>query len=255
MDFIQRILLMTALFGLSAPLFAENVEAEVDWNRRVAMGFGISGHVKSVNLKVGSRVAMNEPLVTLDSSLLDIAHSRSVNAVHIRAIEVDEYRAVMEREQTLFDEGSLSAVSLDQTALELSRRELALSNAELELKQTSYMLELAALRAPFDAWVVDSDFTVGQYVYHESEDPPVITLVERGRYLARTVVDVPTLSAIESAKELKIIVGDNVYVAVGARLGIEPVSGSSGSPRYSVVFEFTSDELIRPGTSCSISVF
>ncbi|MHC8599019.1 efflux RND transporter periplasmic adaptor subunit [Arenicellales bacterium IMCC55707] len=255
MDFIRRILLMTALFGFSVPLFAENVEAEVDWNRRVAMGFGISGHVKSVKLKVGSRVSMNEPLVTLDSSLLDIAHSRSVNAVQIREIEVDEYRAVMEREQTLFDEGSLSAVSLDQTALELSRRELALSNAELELEQTSYMLELASLRAPFDAWVVDSDFTVGQYVYHESEEPPVITLAERGRYLARAVVDVPTLSAIESAKELKIIVGDNVYVAVGVRLGIEPVSGSIGNSEYSVAFEFASDELIRPGTSCSISVF
>ena len=255
MDFIQRILLMTALFGLSAPLFAENVEAEVDWNRRVAMGFGISGHVKSVKLTVGSRVAMNEQLVTLDSSLLEIAHSRSVNAVQIRETEVDEYRAVMEREQTLFDEGSLSAVSLDQTALELSRRELALSNAELEKKQTSYMLELAALRAPFDAWIVDSDFTAGQYVYHESEDPPVITLAERGRYLARTVVDVQTLSAIESAKELKIIVGDNVYVAVGTRLGIEPVSGSSGNPRYSVVFDFASDDLIRPGMPCRISGF
>ena len=83
----------------------------------------------------------------------------------------------------------------------------------------------------------------------------MITLAERGRYLARTVVDVQTLSAIESAKELKIIVGDNVYVAVGARLALEPVSGSSANPRYSVVFEFTSDELIRPGTSCSISVF
>jgi multidrug resistance efflux pump len=144
---------------------------------------------------------------------------------------------------------------LDQTALELSRRELALSNAKLELKQTSYMLELALLRAPFDAWIVDSDFTVGQYVYHESEDPPVITLAERGRYLARAVVDAQTLSAIENAKELKIIVGDSVYVTVGARLGIEPVSGSSGNSRYSVAFEFTSDDLIRPGTACSISVF
>ena len=166
MDFIQRIFLMTVLFGFSAPLLAENVEAQVDWNRRVEMGFGISGHVKWVELKVGSRVALNGQLVTLDSSLLEIAHSRSVNAVQIRETELDEYRAVMEREQTLFDEGSLSAVSLDQTALELSRRELALSNAELELEQTSYMLELASLRAPFDAWIVDSDFTVGQYVYH-----------------------------------------------------------------------------------------
>ena len=52
----------------------------------------------------------------------------------------------------------------------------------------------------------------------------MITLAERGRYLARAVVDVQTLSAIENAKELQIIVGDNVYVAVGARLGIEPVS-------------------------------
>ena len=83
----------------------------------------------------------------------------------------------------------------------------------------------------------------------------MITLAERGRYLARTVVDVQTLSAIESAKELKIIVGDNVYVAVGTRLGIEPVSGSSGNPRYSVVFEFASDDLIRPGMPCRISGF
>ena len=88
---------MTVLFGFSAPLLAENVEAQVDWNRRVEMGFGISGHVKWVELKVGSRVAMNGQLVTLDSSLLEIAHSRSVNAVQIREIELDEYRAVMER--------------------------------------------------------------------------------------------------------------------------------------------------------------
>ncbi|HCL94911.1 MAG TPA: hypothetical protein DIC24_09850, partial [Gammaproteobacteria bacterium] len=151
-----RILLLGLLPLTAGTLFADTFDAIVDWNRRVEVGFGMSGQVKAVEVRPGDAVAAGAVLVSLDTVLLEIAVNKALNTKAISEAEMERQLAVLEREQTLYDEGALSAVQLEQVELDLSRTEFAFNDAQLEHRRVGHLLELATLAAPFDAWVVDS---------------------------------------------------------------------------------------------------
>ena len=253
MNINSRIVITVASMLLPLGVFAQGLEGTVDWNRRVSLGFGISGQVRTVNVEVGDTTSAGSVLVELDTTLLEIALSRASNNADIRQSAVEEQMAVLARERTLYDEGSLSGVALEQVELELVRREFAANDAELDVKQAQYLLQLARLRAPFDAWVVGSDFTVGQFVNHESDEQLMMLLVEKGRYRANTIIGSEALASYSQGASLQVLVGDKTYAAVSSRIGLEPIIEAGQAPQYALTVEFVSDELIRPGTSCTVS--
>lgn len=82
----------------------------------------------------------------------------------------------------------------------------------------------------------------------------MITLAEKGRYLARTLIDAESLQAYESGTPVVIAIGDQQFVGLASRVGLEPVSTSGETLRYALAVEFSSDALIRPGTACTIAL-
>ena len=189
---LSRIILMVLASAGSGALYGETFDATVDWNRRVTIGFGMSGQVKVVEAQPGEAVPLGSVLVKLDTVLLEIALRKASNTAAISEAEMERQLAVVEREQTLYDEGSLSAVQLEQAELGLSRTEFALNDAQLERQRMHHLLELATLTAPFNGWVVDSDFMPGQFVNHEANTPALMVLAERGRYLSLIHISEPT---------------------------------------------------------------
>ena len=249
-----RILLLVLLSFATGTLFADTLNAVVDWNRRVEIGFGMSGQVKAVAVQPGDAVAAGAVLVSLDTALLEIAVRKASNTEAISEAQMERQLAVVEREQTLYDEGSLSAVQLEQVELDLSRTEFALNDAQLEHQRARHLLELATLRAPFDAWVVDSDFMPGQFVHHQADAPVLMTLAERGRYVAKAEVDGTAVERLTGSPDIEIRLGDRTFEAVQSRIGLEPIADENEGQRYLLSVQFESDGLIRPGTSCTVTV-
>ena len=251
---LRRAVLASVAALMSTSLYGQSLEGTIDWNRRVAVGFGLSGQVAAVDVRPGDTILSGELMATLDTVPLKIALDKAANIAEIHQAQLEEQMAVLDRERTLYDEGALSGVQLEQVEIELSRRDYALKDAELAVQQARYQLDLAQLRAPFDAWIVESELTLGQFVNHESEDPPMITLAEKGRYLARTLIDAESLPAYESGTPVVIAIGDQQFVGLASRVGLEPVSTSGETLRYALAVEFSSDALIRPGTACTIAL-
>ena len=251
--FFRIILLVLSSFGTGA-LYGETFNASVDWNRRVTIGFGMSGQIQVVEAHPGDSVTSGSVLVALDTVLLEIALRKASNTEAISEAEMERQLAVVEREQTLYDEGSLSAVQLEQVELELSRAEFTLNDAELERQKMQHLLELATLTAPFDAWVVDSGFMPGQFVNHEADTPPLMALAERGRYLAKAQIDVSTVEMLSDNPGIQVRVGERVFDAVRSRVGLEPILEAGQERRYLLKVQFESEDLIRPGTACTVTV-
>ena len=247
-----RILLLGLLPLTAGTLFADTFDAIVDWNRRVEVGFGMSGQVKAVEVRPGDAVAAGAVLVSLDTALLEIAVNKAFNTKAISEAEMQRQLAVVEREQTLYDEGALSAVQLEQVELDLSRTEFAFNDAQLEHSRVRHLLELATLTAPFDAWVVDSDFMPGQFVHHQADSPVLITLAERGRYVAKAEIDETAVERLSGSPNIKILLGDKTFEAMQIRIGLEPIADGNEGQRYLLSVQFESDDLIRPGTSCIV---
>ena len=247
-----RILLLGLLSLTASTLFADTFDAVLDWNRRVEVGFGMSGQVKAVEVRPGDAVAAGAVLVSLDTALLEIAVNKAFNTKAISEAEMERQLAVVEREQTLYDEGALSAVQLEQVELDLSRTEFAFNDAQLEHSRVRHLLELATLTAPFDAWVVDSDFMPGQFVHHQADSPVLITLAERGRYVAKAEIDGTAVERLSGSPNIKILLGDKTFEAMQIRIGLEPIADGNEGQRYLLSVQFESDDLIRPGTSCIV---
>ena len=247
-----RIFLLGLLSLTAGTLFADTFDAVVDWNRRVEVGFGMSGQVKAVEVRPGDAVAAGAVLVSLDTVLLEIAVNKALNTKAISEAEMERQLAVVEREQTLYDEGALSAVQLEQVELDLSRTEFAFNDAQLEHRRVRHLLELATLTAPFDAWVVDSDFMPGQFVHHQADSPVLMTLAERGRYVAEAEIDGAAVERLNRSPDIKIRLGDKTFEAVQSRIGLEPIGDGKEGRRYLLSVHFETDDLIRPGTSCTV---
>ena len=247
-----RIFLLGLLSLTAGTLFADTFDAVLDWNRRVEVGFGMSGQVKAVEVRPGDAVAAGAVLVSLDTALLEIAVNKAFNTKAISEAEMQRQLAVVEREQTLYDEGALSAVQLEQVELDLSRTEFAFNDAQLEHSRVRHLLELATLTAPFDAWVVDSDFMPGQFVHHQADSPVLITLAERGRYVAKAEIDETAVERLSGSPNIKILLGDKTFEAMQIRIGLEPIADGNEGQRYLLSVQFESDDLIRPGTSCIV---
>ena len=126
-----RILLLGLLSLTAGTLFADTFHAVVDWNRRVEVGLGMSGQVKAVEVRPGDAVAAGAVLVSLDTVLLELALNKALNTKAISEAEMERQLAVVEREQTLYDEGALSAVQLEQVELQHQLHRI-LSLVELE---------------------------------------------------------------------------------------------------------------------------
>ena len=249
-----RILLLGLLSLTTGTLIADTFDAVVDWNRRVEIGFGMSGQVKAVEVRPGDAVAAGAVLVSLDTVLLEIAVNKALNTKAISEAEMERQLAVVEREQTLYDEGALSAVQLEQVELDLSRTEFAFNDAQLEHSRVRHLLELATLTAPFDAWVVDSDFMPGQFVHHQADSPVLMTLAERGRYVAEAEIDGAAIERLTRNPDIKIRLGDKTFEAAQSRIGLEPIADGNEGQRYLLSVQFESDGFIRPGTSCTVLV-
>ncbi len=234
--------------------FAQTLQGSIGWNRRVALGFGTSGQVEAVLIQPGTAVNSGEILVRLDATVYEIALRKVGNAEELYRVERDQQRADFDREQTLFEEGSLPAVQLDLEKLELARVEFTYAGALLERQHAEFQLELARLKAPFSAWVIDSAFAPGQYVNHDSDNPPVITLAERGLYLARVLVNAQTATTFKVESDVRVQVDGREFEAIASAISLEPVPGSEQNAQYLLAVRFASDLLIRPGTACTVTL-
>ncbi|MCP4827476.1 MAG: hypothetical protein GY889_01215 [Proteobacteria bacterium] len=252
MKVFARPIIATLLLFFSVAVPAQTLQGAVDWNRRVSLGFGLSGQVKVVTVQAGDAVVRDGVLAELDATLFQIALDKAANTEKLSQVEMEGQQADFEREQTLFDEGSLSTVQLELEALELVRAESAYRNAQLERQAAQYLLGLARLKAPFNAWVIESGFSPGQFVNPDSDESPEITLAERGRYLAKTRIDGQAIGAFSGNPEVRVRIGDRIFEAISSHIGLEPVHQAPDQAQYSFTVEFATDELIRPGTPCTV---
>ena len=170
-----RVLVGAAMLISVVGASAQTLQGTIDWNRRVTLGVGISGQILAVNVTPGEAVQTGQVFVELDPISYEIAFRKARNSEALYVAELQEQRADFEREQTMFDEGSLSTVRLKLEQLKLARVESAHALAVLEREQAEYRLRLAGLIAPFDAWVIASGFAKGQFVNHKAEHP--VTLI------------------------------------------------------------------------------
>ena len=101
-------------------------------------------------------------------------------------VDYESSRQLHERQQELYDIGSLSTVALEESSYASIRMESAYRLARAELELARYNLDKTSMRAPFDAWIIDKRVFVGQSLSTKQIIPVSYVVAPVGGILRRS---------------------------------------------------------------------
>ncbi len=242
------------LVGLIPTVMADIVNGKIQWNQRVELSSGVTGQVTAVYVKTGDLVASGDLLVEIDRQLLEIRLSKAASTEKRYAAELFDRQAEFDRNETLFEEGSIAAMEFQRSQLELTRIETAHAIASADLRKAKYQLTLATILAPFDAWVVETPVDPGESVVADEPGRPLLVLAQSGVYVARIVLPLVLAERLRPETDVTVVVGDTPYPGQVSTIALEPVDPAAAMPEYPVRVTFQTDGLIRSGTHCRVQL-
>ena len=217
---MKRYLIFLLLFA-AWPAFG--ADATVQWARRVELGLGASGVIKTVAVEAGARAAKGQVLVALDDTPFKATFEQA------RA-DRDEAARDYQQAKQLYERTVLSAVELENAKHKSVRAQARFTHAQ-------YALAQSRIEAPFDAWVLEVRAQPGQQVVNKLESRPLVVLAAAGEYLARLRVPSATIDRLKLGQAVNVSVGGKRYAGRIHALTIEPAGGQERGPtRFSGVF-------------------
>lgn len=241
-------LLGALMLAAAAPATAADYAATVHFARRVELGLAVSGVVERVEARPGHRVPKDQLLVALETTPFQAAVEQAEAEVARAAAAHTEAARDYRQARELYDRTMLSAVELENAKLAEHRASADLKRARARLRQARYELAHSALRAPFDAWVLEVRAQPGQSVVNTLAAAPLVVLAAYGEFEARTRVPPDVLEGLRVGQAATVGVGGRRYPGSVQGVGLEPVDGNT----YEVRVVFTAEERLLAGTSARV---
>ncbi len=242
---------------LAAPLAAQPLDALVDWQQRVTLASTIAGQVSRVNVKSGQHVQKGEVLVTLDSARLQAvqkgasAQMQRVTAVHARAL------TELARIKDLYEQTLSSTLALDAATQAVDEAQAAMAHAEALKEDADLAVAAAALKAPFDAVVLNVQAVPGKIVSAYQENAALVVLAATDRLVAKTAVPADAHDHYPLGASVIVHGPFGEVSGVVSGVGVEPVAGGADhTPHYpiEVAFPPPQQSMVRVGYRVSLKL-
>ncbi len=240
-----------ALWLPCATVFAEGLDARLQWAQRVALGTPVSGVIERVDAVPGQRVKRGQVLLALDARPLQ-ARVTGLDAELVgRQHDLDEARRELERTQELYERTLLADHDLALAKIALAGAEATLKTTEARLTQARWELEYSRIRAPFAAWVLQRQAEPGQTVVSTLQAEPLLVVARAGVMLARAMIDADRLSSLKPGQKVDVKVAGRTHAGRVQAIGLEP----DGDGKYPLDVQFDSGErLLRAGLPARIEL-
>ena len=241
--------LMTFILPFT-PAWGETLTAVVDWGQRLELGPLVGGAVITANAEVGDRVDKGHELMQIDPTPYRLRVAVAEARVEATRVDYESSRQFHERQQELYDIGSLSTVALEESSYASIRMESAYRRAQAELELARYNLDKTSMRAPVAAWIIDKRVFVGQSLSTNQIIPVSYVVAPVGRYVA--------IVAANPDDTVHPLVGSEVEVEINGTAHTGKVSFPRESVKLEVgqfTVEFTDEDLlILPGTPARVII-
>ena len=235
-------------------LAAQEIQATLQWARRVELGMLVSGVVQDVYVGSGQHVLAGQALVMLDPR--DFEARLAGASAHLAGIvpALEEARQELERAEDLFDRTLLAEHDLETARIAVAKLEAQRARADAHLARAALRLERGTLRAPFDGIVVVGNAEVGQAIVSRCESRTLIVLAGSKNFIARAALDAPGLANLHIGQELPVLTGDRSLVGKVTAMAPEPLPGHGDGARFvvDVVFPQSADGKLRIGQSVTL---
>ena len=177
----------------------------VYYSRKSNLAAEVEGVVDQVFFEEGYRVKKGDPLVSLESNILDTVINGTRADHELVFVELEQAEKELARREPLYKEGSVSESSYDEHYF----KSKMLKNRALSIKASLDRLLLEKkkkkIRAPFDSIVVQKNAEIGEWI---KEGGMVAVVADDSE--VDVIVDVPAdmLQYLDPGRELEITAGD-----------------------------------------------
>ncbi len=241
----------------ASPAWAADVDATLDWVRRVELSTPVSGIVSEVLVEVGDRVAKGASLLRLDPRGFQARVVETEARLAREKENQEEAQRELERTDELYERTLIAEHEVQLARIELASAKARYQAAQARLTQARLDLEYSEVRAPFEGLVVRRAVALGQTVVTRLQGTPLLVLAEAGRMLARARVPVGEISRLQERQSLSVTVADHVYQGRIRHIALESESSPvAGGPLYAVDVEFPvpSNVILRAGQPASVTL-
>lgn len=232
-------LLATGLATFSTLAASATYVGTVIMANQLEIRAGVSGRVDSSRLAPGASFARDDQLVSIEKNLYDARANNAAERLDLLRNEFAEAEKAFEREEILYDEGSLSQVEFDHAQLTLQRARAELRQAESDMVGARMDVDLAVYKAPFDGVVLERSVSPGEFVNAETSAPSVATIAESGKFAARFTLDAAARAAVELGMAGTVTIGEAAMDGVVGAIRLE--EGAEGEAQWLVDVHFESD--------------
>ena len=241
---------------------ADQVTGTVDFRYRIPINALSKGTVAAVNVNVADSVEIGTVLIEFDPAHQAARVRARQSRVDRMQIELDSASAKFERQQELFDRGSLSLLAYEESENEVRTVRAQLVEAQAILEAAKIRLQNTRLISPIDAVVLENNVHPGMNIRPDESIQPLMVLGSAQEYVVRVTVPFEQRMLIETGNRFQVMVHTPNYLPdvnfVARYLAevefstLDPITAKNGM-QYPVNLHFREESaLILPGTPATV---
>lgn len=244
---------VTLTFLSNSIVIAEEYEASLNWSKRVELSTPVNGLVHKVFSQPGKIVAKGEVLVQLDPRVFkaDLKYAKAL--FKSTGEQNQEAKRELDRQTDMYDRTMLSEHELQVAKNNFTAAQSHYQQAKSSLTKARLNLEYSAIRAPFNAIVINSLAVKGQVVASEVTPPVLVIVAEAKRMLARFYVTVDKLNSFVVDQGAKVNVAGKIFQGKIINIALEPDALKAGSYAVDVIFD-SKETLLRAGQKGTVDL-
>lgn len=240
-------------FFLNTIAVAEDFEATLGWSKRVELSTSVNGIVQKVFVQPGKVVAKGEVLIQLntDAFKADLKYVRAKlkNTYEQR----QEAKRELDRQVDMYERAMLSEHDLQLAKNNFTAAQAQYEQAQSALTKAKLNLQHSAIRAPFNAIVINTIAVKGQIVASTVTPPVLVVVAEAQRMMARFYTMIDNVNDLTVNQDVEVNIAGRIYQGKIFNIALEPDNLKVGHYAVDVIFD-SKNTLLRAGQKVKVKL-
>lgn len=225
---------------------------------QVEIGTQVSGDIAKIHVDFNNKVKKGQILAELDKSKLKATLAQAEISLYAAENDYSYKKKVLERIKKLSENGSASAVELENAEYDFRSAELSLKRAKNEVAVAKLNLSYCVIKSPIDGVVLERSVDVGQTVAASMSAPTLFILAkDLSRMRVMASVDEADIGSVQSGQSVEFYVDafiDEVFYGTVKEVRLNPVT-TSNVVTYTVVIEAENPKhKLLPGMTATCTI-
>lgn len=200
-------LLAAASLLTALPVLAADLPAKLDWYQRVELSTPVSGVVDNVTVQPGQTVAKGQILLSLNPTLYKANLDEAQADTARQDEEVADSQKELNRANELYARTVSSTTELDASKLRHAKAVANLNAARARVDKARRLLDESAIRAPFEAVVLDRQAEPGMVVAAQYQPPVLLTVARADQIIARAGIGADQAAGLKPGARIEVSAG------------------------------------------------